>query len=168
MNSLKKIWKSHSISRSTKIRIINSLVFSMTLYGCETWILNKSTQRKIESFELWVWRRLLGISWYERQTNISVLARIDNPDSLLNIIKRRKLSYFGHICRRDENNLEKTIMPGLVNGKRRRGRPRRMNCDDVKGWLSEPLHILTRKAQNRPNWRRLVKEVTRGRSRPEG
>ena len=109
-------------------------MFPVATYGCESWTLSKKEVRQIDAFELWVWRRLLRTPWTERKTNEWVLQQINEDNtitrSLVNIIRKGRLCYFGHIIRQ-HNSLEKTIMQGKVEGKRGRGRPKKRWIDSV-------------------------------------
>ena len=122
MTGLSKIWKDKDITITTKCRTVNALVFPVVLYGCESWTIRKAERRRIDSFELWCWRRLLRIPWTARRTNKSVIEEIKATIPLATLIKKQQLSYFGHIMRR-ENSLEKSIMLGIGGGTRKRGRP---------------------------------------------
>ena len=123
MTGLNKIWKDKDITITTKCRIVNALVFPVVLYGCESWTIRKAERRRIDSFELWCWRRLLRIPWTARRTNQSVIEEIKPTNPLEALIKKQQLSYFGHIMR-SENSLEKSMMLGMGGGARKRGRPR--------------------------------------------
>ncbi|GFR95177.1 endonuclease-reverse transcriptase [Elysia marginata] len=133
MSGLTKIWRSKDIGTKTKIRIVNALVFPMTRYGCESWTMRQSERKKIDSFELWCWRRLLRrpIPWTAKRTNVLILEEIKPTQSLESLIVKQKLSYFGHIMRK-QNSLEKSIMLGMGEGGRRRGRPCMRWKDDIK------------------------------------
>ena len=94
--ALRKIWCSHNVSLRTKMRLMRSLVFSIFLYGCESWTLKERDKRRINALEMWCWRQILRISWTEHQTNHCVLQRVGNPPSLLGEVSKRKLRYCGH------------------------------------------------------------------------
>lgn len=118
MTKLNKIWKGRNICRKTKVR----LVFSIFLYGAESWTLRKTERAKIDAFEMWCWRRMLRIPWTARRTNVSILKDIGITTKLPTVCLQRILTYFGHIARRDPNNFEKLVVVGRVNEKRPRGR----------------------------------------------
>lgn len=164
--SLSKIWRSRDIARQTKKRLMESLVFSIALYGSESWTLKKNHLKKLNGFEMWCWRRLLGIRWVERRTNESVLEQMGNPESLCNSIINRQMTYFGHIMRRNNENLEKAILTGKIQGRRGRGRPRRTWIDGIKDFTNKNLNEIKEMCQDRGRWRQLTVEVTRGRPRP--
>jgi hypothetical protein len=115
--------KDPDLSRDTKIKIVRTMIFPVVLYGSESWTLHKADKRKLEAFELWVWRRLLCIPWAEKRTNASVLDVIIPKTSLEALATGNKLRYFGHLIRRSES-LEKGLMLGETSGSRRRGRTR--------------------------------------------
>ena len=104
------------------------MVFPVVMYGCESWTLKNAEHQRIEAFELWCWRRLLGVPWTARRSNQSILKE-NNPEySLERLMLKLKLHYFGHLMRRTDS-LEKTLMLGKIEGRRRRGRQ-----DDMVGW----------------------------------
>ena len=123
MANLDSILKSRDITLPTKVCIVKAMVFPVAMYGCESWTIRKAERKRIEAFELWCWRRLLRVPWTARRSNQSVLEEI-NPDcSLEGQIVKMKLKYFGHLMRR-KDSLEKSLMLGTIDGKRRRGRQR--------------------------------------------
>ena len=124
MTNLSKIWADRGITRTTKVRLVQALVFPIALYASEIWTLNKADRNRIAAFEMWCWRRTFRISWTMRRTNASIMGEIGVSKRLLHTINIQMLSYFGHIARRKGNNLEKVIMQGMIEGKRRKGRPR--------------------------------------------
>ncbi|KAF7252637.1 hypothetical protein EYD10_01956 [Varanus komodoensis] len=124
MANLDSILKSRDITLPTKVRIVKAIVFPVAIYGCESWTIRKAERRRTEAFELWCWRRILRVPWTARRSNRSVLEEI-NPDcSLEGQILKMKLKYFGHLMRR-KDSLEKSLMLGTIDGKRRRGRQMR-------------------------------------------
>ncbi|KAF7245050.1 Tissue factor pathway inhibitor [Varanus komodoensis] len=130
MANLDSILKSRDIILPTKVRIVKAMVFPVAMYGCESWTIRKAECRRIEGFELWCWRRLLRVPWTARRSNRSVLEEI-NPDcSLEGQRLKMKLKYFGHLMRR-KDSLEKSLMLGTIDGKRRRGRQRMRWLDGV-------------------------------------
>ena len=104
----------------TKVCIVKARVFPVVMHGCESWTIKKAEHQRIDAFELWCWRRLLRVSWTTRRSNQSILNEI-NPEYLLEeLILKLKLQYFGHLRWR-AYSLEKTLMLGKLEGKRRRG-----------------------------------------------
>ena len=90
------------------------------MYGCESWTVKKAEHRRIDAFELWCWRRLLGVPWTTRRSNRSILNEISPEYSLKGLMLKLKLQYFGHLMQRTDS-LEKTLMLGKIEGRRRRG-----------------------------------------------
>ena len=96
------------------------MVFPVVMYGCESWTIKKAEHRRINVFELWCWRRLLRVPWTARRSNKSILKEINPEYSLEGLMLKLKLQYFGHLMGRTES-LEKTLMLGKIEGRRRRG-----------------------------------------------
>ena len=115
------ILKSRDITLPTKVRLVTAMVFPVVMYGCESWTVNKAERWRIDAFELWCWRRLLRVPWTIRRSNQSILKEISPGCSLEGLMLRLKLQYFGHLMRRVDS-LEKTLILGKIEGKRRRGR----------------------------------------------
>uniref|UniRef100_A0AC11EPK8 Uncharacterized protein n=1 Tax=Ovis aries TaxID=9940 RepID=A0AC11EPK8_SHEEP len=128
MTNLDSIFKSRDITLPTKVRLVKAMVFPVVMYGCESWTVKKAECRRIDAFELWCWRRLLRVPWTARRSNQSILKEISPGISLEGMMLKLKLQYFGHLMRRVDS-LEKTLMPGGIGGRRRRGR-QRMRWDD--------------------------------------
>ena len=121
MTKLDSILKSRDIALLTKIRLVKAMVFPVVMYGCESWTIKKVEHQSIDAFELWCWRRLLRVPWTARRSNLSILKEISPEYSLEGLILKLKLHYFGHLMRRTDS-LEKTLMLGKIEGRRRRGR----------------------------------------------
>ena len=121
MTHLDSVLKSRDISLPTKVHIVKSMVFPVLMYGCEGWTIKKSECQRIDAFGLWCWRRLLRVPWTARRSNQSVLKEINPEYSLEGLMLKLKLQYFGHPMRRADS-LEKTLMLGGIEGRRRRGR----------------------------------------------
>ena len=123
MTNLDSILKSRNITLPTKVHLVKAMVFPVVMYGCESWTVKKAERRKIDAFELWCWRRLLRVPWTAKTSNQSILKEISPEYSLEGLILKLKLHYFGHLMRRTDS-LEKTLMLGKIEGRRRRGRQR--------------------------------------------
>ena len=159
MTNLSKICP-RGITKTTKARLVQALVFPIASYASETWTLNKADRNRIAAFEMWCWRRMLRIPWTKRRTNASILLEeIDVSKRLLHTINSQMLSYFGHIVRRNGNNLEKVIMQGMIEGKRMKGRPRSRWIDQIRSAIGLPLRDCYALAEDRHLWRRIY-EVT--------
>ena len=120
MNNLDSILKSRDITLPTKVHLVKGMVFPVVVYECESWTINKAEHRRIDAFELWCWRRLLRVPWTARRSNQSILKEISLGCSLEGLMLKLKLQYFGHLMRRTDS-LEKTLMLGKTEGRRRRG-----------------------------------------------
>lgn len=159
MTRLTKVWRDRSISKSVKVRLVRALVFSVFLYGAETWTLRSSERQKIDAFELWCWRRMLRIPWTAHRTNVSVLSELKIRTRLSSICLQRVLQFFGHIARRDGDNLEKLIVSGNVPGKRARGRSPTRWTDQVQQSTTRPFFQALRDAEDRARWKQLTERI---------
>ena len=108
------------ITLPTKVHLVKAMVFPVVVYGCESWTVKKAKRQRIDAFELWCWRRLLRIPWTARRSNWSILKEISPDYSLEGLMLKLKLQYFGHLMQRVVS-LEKTLMLGKMEGRRRRG-----------------------------------------------
>ena len=120
MTNLDSIFKSRDITLPTKVRLVKAMVFPVVMYGCQSWTVKKAGCRRIDSFELWCWRRLLRVSWTARRSNQAILKEISPGCSLEGLMLKLKLQYFGHLMWRVDS-LEKTLMLGETRGRRRWG-----------------------------------------------
>ena len=127
MTNLDSILKSRDITLPTKVCLVKVMVFPVVMYGCESWTIKKAEHQRIDTFELWCWRRLLSIPWTARRSNQSILKEISPGCSLEGLMLKLKLQYFGHLMRRADSS-EKTLMLGNIEG-RRRGRQ-----GEMVGW----------------------------------
>ena len=123
MTNLDSILKSRDVTLLTKVHLLKAMVFPVVMYGCESWTIKKAECQRIGAFELWCWRRLLRVPWTARRSNQSILKEISPEYSLEGLILKLKLQHFGHLLSRTDS-LEKTLMLGKVEGRRRRGRQR--------------------------------------------
>ena len=97
MTNLDSIFKSRDITLPTKVHLVKAMVFPVVMYGCESWTVKKAEHQRIDAFELWCWRRLLGVPWTARRSNLSILKEISPEYSLEELMLRLKLGYFGHL-----------------------------------------------------------------------
>ena len=104
----------------TKVHLVKAIVFPVVMYGCENWTIKKAEHQRIDAFELWCWRKLLRVLWTARRSKQSILKEISPEYSLEGLMLKLKLQYFGHLMRRTDS-LEKTLMLGKIEGRRRRG-----------------------------------------------
>ena len=131
-----------------KKRLVKSLIWSVVLYGAETWTMKAADKKKLESFEMWIWRRILGISWRDHRSNEDVLRKVNEERHLMTVIKRRQKNWIGHILRGE--SMFKEVIEGRFEGRRPRGRRRKSLLDDLKG--NKSYHQLKRLAQDRRAW----------------
>uniref|UniRef100_A0A803TAN8 Reverse transcriptase domain-containing protein n=1 Tax=Anolis carolinensis TaxID=28377 RepID=A0A803TAN8_ANOCA len=164
MAKLDKILKSRDITLATKVRIVKAMVFPIVTYGCESWTIRKAERKKIDAFELWCWRKILRVPWTARRSNQSILQEIMPDCSLEGKILEAKLKYFGHIMRRQES-LQKIMMLGKLEEKRKSGRPRARWMDGILEVTGSTLKELGAVTADRELWRGLVHEVTKSRKR---
>ena len=142
---------------------MNALVFPIATYGSETWAVGKADRNRINAFEMWCWRRMLRISWQEHKTNVFVRNLIgEYRPTLSSKINKNKLQYFGHISRRDGDNLEKIFMQGCVAGSCRRGRQKLRWTDGIKELTGLSINVAYRSALDRQKWNYIINRVTKG------
>ena len=130
MTNLDSIFKSREITLPTKVHLVKAMVFPVVMYGCESWTVKKAAHQRTDAFEPWCWRRLLRVPWTARRSNQSILKEISPECSLKGLMLKLKLQYFGHLMQRTAS-LEKTLMLGKIEGRRRRGRQRMRWLDGI-------------------------------------
>ena len=151
MTNLYIILKSRNITLPTKIYIVKSLVFPVVMYGCESWTIKKAECQRIDAFKLWSWRRLLRVPWRARRSNQSILKEINPEYPLEGLILKLKLQYFGHMIR-IADSLEKSLMLGKIEGRRRRGRQRMRWLDSITDSMDMNLCKLQEIVKDRGRW----------------
>ena len=141
VTNLDSILKNRDITLSTKVHFVKAMVFPVVMHGCESWTLKKAKCQRIDAFELWCWRRLLRVPWTARRSHQSILKEISPEYSLEELMLKLKLQYFGHLMRRADS-LEKTLMLGEIEGRRRRGRQRMKWLDGITDSVDMGLGVL--------------------------
>ena len=141
MTNLDSVLKSRDVILLTKVHLVKAMISPVVMCGCESWTIKKAEHRRIDAFELWSWRRLLRVPWTARRSNQSILKEISPQYSLEGLMLKLKLQYFGHLMGKTDL-LEKTLMLGKIEGRRKRGRQRMRWLDGITDSMDMSLSEL--------------------------
>ena len=156
MLQLNNIWKDRGMPKELKLKILRCLIWPVVKYGCEAWTLKKEEERMINAVEMWLYRRLLRVSWKDRRTNNSILEELSVQRKLLLDIQKRRLKYMGHAIRNTKTDLMATVLQGKVEAKRNRGRPPASYMSYTTEYSGLKLSEVVHQSRDRDVWRDVV------------
>ena len=160
MTNLDSILKIRDITLPTKVHLVKVMVYPVVMYQCESWNIKKADCQRIDAFKLWCWRRLLRVPWTARRSNQSILKEISPGYSFVELMLKLKRQYFGNLMRRVDS-LEKTLMLGKIEGRRRQGRQRMRWLNGITDSMDMGLGELRELVMDREAWPPVVHGVTK-------
>ena len=152
---MKAILTNRKLSIQTRKRVLQCYIEPILLYGCETWTITKTIMKRIEATEMWFLRRMLKVPWTMKETNENILRQAETKRSLINKIRKRQATFFGHVMRREK--MEHLVTTGKIEGKRARGRQREKMLDGLAKWMgTEGVNNLIRETFDREVWKDMI------------
>ena len=160
--NMKDVLATRKLKWDTRMRLVRCYMLSTLLYASETWVLNAETEARIRSLEMWIYRRMLKISYQQHISNESILVGLNVKPQLMKMVKERKCRYFGHIVRGERYEYQRLLLEGTVDCKRGRGRPRNTWFSNIRDWMGIDYATAVQKAQDRDQWQSMVSKVPDG------
>ena len=159
MVELNNLWKDRGIPNELKVKLLKCLIWPVMIYGCEAWTLKKADINKIDAAEMWLYRRLLRVSWKAKRTNASILEELNASKQLSTYVSKRKLKYVGHVVRNTRTTLMASVLQGKIEGPRKKGRPPISYAENILRVSGLSVAGVARECQDREGWRRVVNSL---------